>query len=165
MSSPPSPSITTTQGITPTWNTFALFALPILATQVGFAAVSYLLAQSDQPALIAINVMIGIAVAMVGEMILSEYFKSNDGVISARENSVLLLFITLKILFGFMLPSVLYAIIQNDLKTSPPPTVLQLFVLATIMLMLIITYTGFIAKTLFDWYSDSTKTATNTKGG
>jgi hypothetical protein len=157
--------MSSTQGITPTWNTFALFALPILATQVGFAAVSYLLDQSDQPALIAINVMIGIAVAMVAEMVLTEVFKSNDGVISARENSVLLLFITLKILFGFMLPSVMYAIIKDDLKTSPPPTVLQLFVLATIILMLIITYTGFIARTLFDWYTESTKATTNTKGG
>jgi len=145
-------------GITATWNSFAFWILPIMATRVGIMAVDYLLVLSDQPALIAINTFIVLGIVMGVEWFLADEFKTNDGVISVRENAVLLLLMTLKMLLGFMLPTVFYEVIKSDLATSPPATVLQLLVLGTIVLMLTVVYTGFIARALFDSWSAAAPT-------
>lgn len=136
-------------GVSAAWNSFAFWILPLMATRVGIIAVEYLLVLTDQPALIAINTAITLGLVMAVEMILTDYFKTNDGVISVRENALLLLLLTLKMLLGFMLPTVFFEMIKSDLASSPQPTVLQLLVLATVILMLTVTYTGFIARALF----------------
>jgi len=150
---PPSPQ---TMAVTATWNSFAFWILPLMATRVGIMAVDYLLVLSDQPALIAINTMIGLGLVMAVEMALTDYFKNNDGIISVRENAVLLLLMTLKMLLGFMIPTVFYEMIKADLLSSPQPTVLQLLVIAVVVLMLTVTYTGFIARALFQSWIDAT---------
>jgi hypothetical protein len=135
-------------GISPSWNTFAYSILPLLTAQFGAFVVGYFLINTDQPSHIAIIVGVALALVMAIEMILMDHFGS-DGVITRRENVGLLFCFTVKIFLGFILPTLFFAIVRDDLASSPSPTALQLLVLAELIIVLVVIYTGFLGMTIY----------------
>lgn len=143
--------------VTPTWSLFAYNILPLLTAQFAGAVMSYFLFTTDQPAHIGIIVFVALGLSIAIEWVLQKVFKTKEGVISDRANAALLFFFTLKIFFGFVLPPLVFAVIRDDLASSPVPNPLQLLVLGMLIMMLVIAYTGFLGKTIL---VQATKTRT-----
>lgn len=151
--------------VTPTWSIFAYHILPLLTAQFSGFVIAYFLFTTDQPAHIGIIVSVALGLSMLMETILADRFKSNDGVITDRENAALLFFFTLKIFFGFVLPPLVFAVIRDDLASSPTPNPLQLLVLGMLIMMLVIAYTGFLGRTILGVAQTKTRTEDGPKKG